>query len=181
MDVADPVGPNLHRLRVAAGLSLAELASAGGISKTTLHGIEQGDGNPTLRTLYALASALGVPLGELLAAPSAQTLVVRAGEGPRADGDAVHARLLHRVRLRGTVEVYEMEVDAVEQRSDAHLPGVEEIVVVTGGEVRAGPAGAPETVGVGDALRFSGSAPHVYEGRAPSNRAVLVMLHPDGP
>ncbi len=67
-DWARVIGHNVRRLRTAAGISLADLAAAGGVSKTTLHGIEQGQGNPTMSTLWALATVLHVPLGELLEA-----------------------------------------------------------------------------------------------------------------
>jgi len=171
-------GRNVQRLRRAAGLSLADLAAAAGISKTTLHGFEQGEGNPTLSTLWALASAFGVPLGELLEPPAPPVAVVRADEGPRADGDAVHARLLHRIAVRGTVEVYAIAVDAAEQRSRAHLPGVAECLVVTGGAIRTGPAGAPVDLAEGDSVHFAAAAPHLYAGLGRRNSAVLLMLHP---
>jgi len=159
-------------------MSLADLAAAAGISKTTLHGIEQGEGNPTLSTLWALATALGVSLGELLEPPPAPPVaVVRAAEGPRADGDAVHARLLHRIALRGTVEVYSIEVDAAEQQSQPHLPGVAECMVVTGGAIRTGPSGAPVDLAPGDCVHFGATAPHIYQGLGDRNTAVLLMLH----
>jgi transcriptional regulator with XRE-family HTH domain len=174
---AQAVGRNIHRLRTAAGLSLADLAAAGDISKTTLHGIEQGAGNPTLGTLWALATALGVPLGELLEPDAAPVTVVRAGEGPRADGDAVHARLMHRIAVCGTVEVYEIEVDAADQASKAHLPGVEECLIVTGGSIRTGPADAPVELAAGDSVRFGAARPHLYRGLGRQNRGLLLMLH----
>jgi transcriptional regulator with XRE-family HTH domain len=176
---AREVGRNIHRLRTAAGLSLAELAAAGEISKTTLHGIEQGAGNPTLSTLWALATALGVPLGELLEPDQAPVTVVRAGDGPRADGDAVHARLLHRLALHGTVEVYAIEVDAAEQVSKAHLPGVEECLVVTAGGIVTGPADAPVELAEGDFVRFAAARPHRYHGLEQRNRGLLLMIHPE--
>ena len=177
-DGSKAAGRNVHRLRASAGLSLAGLAAAGGISKTTLHGIEQGEGNPTLGTLWALATALGVSLGELLEAPAPPVAVVRAAEGPRADGDAVHARLLHRIALQGTVEVYAIEVDATEQASAAHLPGVEECLIVTGGSVRTGPGDEPVDLAEGDSVRFGAASPHVYRGLGPRNTALLLMLYP---
>lgn len=176
---AKAAGRNVHRLRMSAGLSLADLAAAGGISKTTLHGIEQGEGNPTLSTLWALATALGVSLGELLEPPPAQQVaVVRAAQGPRAEGDAVRARLLHRIALRGTVEIYAIEVDAAEQASKAHLPGVAECMVVTGGGIRTGPSGAPVDLTEGDSVHFGADGPHLYRGLGERNTAVLLMLHP---
>jgi transcriptional regulator with XRE-family HTH domain len=175
-------GHNVRGLRTAARLSLADLAAACGISKTTLHGIEQGEGNPTLSTLWALATALGVSLGELLEPPpSPPVAVVRADEGPRADGDAVHARLLHRIALRGTVEVYAIEVDAVQQASQAHLPGVAECMVVTGGSIRTGPADAPVDLAEGDSVHFGAASPHLYRGLDGRGSAVLLMLHPAAP
>jgi transcriptional regulator with XRE-family HTH domain len=179
-DGAQAAGRNVHRYRTSAGLSLADLAAACGISKTTLHGIEQGAGNPTLSTLWALATALGVSLGELLEpSPAPPVTVVRASEGPRADGDSVHARLLHRIALRGTVEVYAIEVDAAEQASKPHLPGVEECMVVTGGSIR--PSDTPVELGEGDSAHFAGAAPHLYRGLGERNTAVLLMLYPAEP
>jgi transcriptional regulator with XRE-family HTH domain len=181
MDSAQAAGRNIRRLRTAAGMSLADLAAAADVSKTTLHGLEQGEGNPTLSTLWALATALGVSLGELLEPPSPPVAVVRADEGPRADGDAVHARLLHRIALRGAVEVYAIEVDPVQQASPAHLPGVAECMIVTGGAIRTGPADDPVDLAEGDSVHFGASAPHLYQGLREPGTAVLLMLHPSVP
>ncbi|MCW6006661.1 helix-turn-helix domain-containing protein [Micromonospora sp. CPCC 205371] len=180
VDLTRVVGSNVHRLRTAAGISLADLASAGGISKTTLHGIEQGHGNPTLSTLWALATALKVPLGELLEAPPSTVDVVRADdERPRIGGDAVSARLLHRIRLRGVVEVYDIDVAQATQDSHAHLPGVMECLIVTDGSITTGPAGAAATLAARDSIRFDANHPHQYQGNGRHNRAVLLMLHPE--
>lgn len=176
---AQGVGENVQRLRLARGLSLAELAAACGVSKTTLHGIEQGDGNPTLSTLWALAYALGTTLGELIDPPAAEVEVVRAAEGPRVVGEAVGARLLHRVRIRGTVEIYELDVAETRQSSAPHLPGVQECLVVTDGRITTGPDDGPAELAPGDSIRFDAARPHGYQGHAPHNRAVLLMLHPE--
>ncbi|GAA2212544.1 helix-turn-helix domain-containing protein [Nonomuraea monospora] len=174
------VGQNVHRLRTAAGTSLADLAAAGGISKTTLHGIEQGQGNPTLSTLWALATALKASLGELLETPASAVEVVRADDRrPQVEGDAVSARLLHRIRVRGTVEVYDIAIGQNTQHSDAHLPGVEECLVLTRGHVTTGPADSLTDLAEGDSIRFDAGRPHQYRGQAACNRAVLLMVHPD--
>ncbi|HUR08686.1 MAG TPA: XRE family transcriptional regulator [Nonomuraea sp.] len=180
MDLTQVVGRNVHRLRTAAGISLADLASASGISKTTLHGIEQGQGNPTLSTLWALATALQASLGELLETPASTVEVVRVDDRrPQVEGDAVSARLLHRIRLRGTVEVYDIAISQSTQHSDAHLPGVEECLVLTHGRVTTGPADSPTDLAEGDSIRFDAARPHQYRGHAARNRAVLLMVHPD--
>jgi transcriptional regulator with XRE-family HTH domain len=179
MAISDTVGRNLRRHRRAAGMSLAELAAAAGLGKSTLHELELGDGNPTLSTLWSLATALGVPLGDLLDdSRPAPTVVVRAGEGARVDGASVHARLLHRLAAPGTVEVYELAIDGERQTSEPHLPGVRECLVVTRGAVRAGPAAQPADLAAGDSIDHDAAQPHVYQGLEPENRAVLLMLYP---
>lgn len=181
VDTTQVVGEAVQRLRTESGISLAALAQACGISKTTLHGIEQGRGNPTLSTLWSLATALQVPLGELLEAPVRGPEVVRADDHrrPRVEGDAVSARLLHRVKLRGTVEVYDIDVSQTRQESAPHLPGIQECLVLTRGRMAAGPAdGAPE-LSAGDSILFDASQRHVYQGRDEDNHAVLLMFHSD--
>lgn len=180
MDLAQTVGSHVHRLRTAAGISLADLAAAGGISRTTLHGIEQGHGNPTLSTLWALATALRVPLGELLETPNSTTDVVRADDDrPRIDGDAVSARLLHRIRLNGSLDVYDINVAQTTQYSPAHLPGVQECLVLTHGSITTGPTDAAVTLAEHDSIRFDANHRHQYQGHGQHNRAVLIMLYPD--
>jgi transcriptional regulator with XRE-family HTH domain len=178
MAISETVGRNLRRHRRAAGMSLAELAAAADLGKSTLHALELGDGNPTLSTLWALATTLGIPLGELLDSQPAPTVVVRAGEGARADGASVHARLLHRLPAPGTVEVYELAIDGGQQSSDPHLTGVRECLVVTRGAVRAGPAAHPADLAAGDSIHHDAAQPHIYQGLEPDSRALLLMIYP---
>src|SRR5919109_4116259 len=94
------IAGNVRRLRTARGLSAAALARASGIARATLAELEAGRGNPTVETLYALASVLGVTLADLLVeaeAPAVQ--VVRAGEGPRVTGPVLEARLLRQAAV----------------------------------------------------------------------------------
>ncbi len=158
-------------------MSLADLAARAGIGKSTLHALELGEGNPTLSTLWALATALQVPLGDLLEDRTASAAVVRAGEGARIDGIAVHARLLHRLTVRGTVEVYDMTIDPALQASDAHLSGVHECLVATHGKVKAGPAADAAVLTPGDSIYHDAAQPHIYQGLDPQNRALLLMIY----
>jgi transcriptional regulator with XRE-family HTH domain len=177
MFIQETVGTNLRRHRTAAGLSLSDLAAAADVAKSTLHALELGEGNPTLSTLWALATALGVPLGDLIEDTVGPTTVVRADEGPTIDGAAVHARLLHRLEVRGTVEVYDLTLDQAVQQSDAHRPGVQECLIVTSGAVRAGPDATAADLGPGDSIRHDAAVPHTYQGLVPGSKALLLMIY----
>src|SRR4051794_34012937 len=109
-ELVQRLSANLRRCRERHGMSLGELAAAAGLAKSTLHALEQGSGNPTLNTVWGLATALAVPLGELLDDPSPAVTVLRAGDGPVVESDSVRARLLHRLEVRGVVEIFELDV-----------------------------------------------------------------------
>jgi transcriptional regulator with XRE-family HTH domain len=175
--IQETVAVNLRRHRAAAGLSLQDLATAADIAKSTLHALELGEGNPTLSTLWALATALGVPLGDLLAGRPADQHVVRAAEGARIDGEAVHARLLHRLDVRGTIEIYDLAIDRAMQESAPHRPGVLECLIVTSGGVRAGLGARAVDLAPGDSIRHDAAHPHVYQGLTDDNRALLLMIY----
>ena len=98
-DSVKTIAANVRRLRAERGLSAAGLARASGVARATLAELEAGRGNPTVETLYGLASVLGVTLADLLVeaeAPAVQ--VVRAGEGPHVSGPVLQARLLRQGR-----------------------------------------------------------------------------------
>ena len=69
---ASELGRKMHQLRIRHGLSQEELAYSAGLSRYTYQKFEKGESrpgdpsNPHLRTVAAIAAALGLPLTELL-------------------------------------------------------------------------------------------------------------------
>lgn len=63
------LGLRLRREREKAGLSLARLAAATGISKTYLVRLETQEGNPSLEVLGRIAEALDLTVADLLGGP----------------------------------------------------------------------------------------------------------------
>ena len=59
-DVRRMVGRNVQRLRKAAGLTQAKLAEGMGVDRAYVSGLELGQRNPTIVTLWHIAKALGV-------------------------------------------------------------------------------------------------------------------------
>src|SRR5690349_225303 len=60
------VGPRLRQLRTQRGITLTTLATATGISKSTLSRLESGQRKPSLELLLPLATAFRVPLDDLV-------------------------------------------------------------------------------------------------------------------
>jgi transcriptional regulator with XRE-family HTH domain len=75
MDMRRLVGRNVRRIRLEKGLTQEAFAERSGFSQQYLSSLERGTRNPTVVTLFELASALGVshvalvePDGEVKAA-----------------------------------------------------------------------------------------------------------------
>lgn len=64
--VQDRIGPALRQARLQRKLSLRSAASAAGISASLLSQVETGKSQPSVSTLYALVSHMGISLDELL-------------------------------------------------------------------------------------------------------------------
>jgi transcriptional regulator with XRE-family HTH domain len=63
----EALGALLRAQRVSAAMSLRELAARTSVSNAYLSELERGLHEPSLRVLRAIASALGTPLGPMLA------------------------------------------------------------------------------------------------------------------
>ena len=66
MDMRKLVGRNLRRIRINKGMTQEDFAERSGFSQQYLSGLERGQRNPTIITLYELAEALGVSHVELV-------------------------------------------------------------------------------------------------------------------
>src|SRR5690349_12812721 len=68
----ETVGQIIAHYRREAGLTISDLAKETGLSKSYLSELESGNGsaqNPSAKTLYVIAKALGVAMADLLGEP----------------------------------------------------------------------------------------------------------------
>lgn len=160
------VGARLLAARRDSGRSLSEVARRAGIGKGSLSELERGLRPARLETLWALSTALEVPLGRLL-----------GEDGAAASGAAVHARLVDRWRSDALFELYRGTVGPRQQRSPAHAEGVTEVLTVLSGRLEAGPEGSPAVAAAGTSLAFDGSRPHTYRALETPCEVLIVIRY----
>lgn len=90
------IGDRLRRARQARGLSLRRLAEVLGVSPSLISQVETGRAKPSVNTLYALATELGISLDELL--------FVDAPPATRADGKDAAAQAVEMSLPRDPVQ-----------------------------------------------------------------------------
>ncbi|MFE3851747.1 helix-turn-helix domain-containing protein [Streptomyces griseorubiginosus] len=164
------VARNVRLLREQRGLSLAELARQAGLAKQTLSNLEQGAGNPTVDTLFAIAAALGVPVTRLVAEREQVMTVQRGDEVVWEQHGGYESRALDHIYGSGVIENYVVRIGqdssnsaGVVKPSEPHPVGTLEHLYVISGRVRVGPVDAPVELSAGDFVRYQGDRPHVYE------------------
>src|SRR5699024_2118292 len=168
------VAQQLPRVAIAAriqherrrfGFSLTELARRAGVAKSTLSNLEAATGNPSLETMWALATALGVPLSQLIAPPTGPIQVLRAGEGPAvpAAGADYVATLLATSPPGVRRDLYRVcpEPDSA-QVAAPHQPGTIQHVYLAGGRALVGPPDEAVELAAGDFITYPADGPHTF-------------------
>lgn len=162
---AQALARNLKRKRLERAISLSELARTSGVSKATLSGLERGNGNPSVDTVWALAHALNAPFGELFDENDEDIVQVRRLDEAQVvtmEPGFIGRKLLSR-QGRGGLEVYVLDLArGAKRKAAAHPPGVIEHVIVVTGRAEIGPDDEPTVVGEGDRVTFSADRPHHY-------------------
>jgi transcriptional regulator with XRE-family HTH domain len=175
------VAANVRALRLQAGLTLADLATAAGLGRSTLAQLESGKANPSVETLWAIAAALRVPFARIVEEERPSLRVVRAGDVPAMRSDETPrwaARLLAASHRRGSFDLYSLDIEAGSGRhAEPHHAGVVEHLVVVEGRLSVGPRTGPVELGAGDLVTFAADVPHVYEALE-TVHAVLLMSYP---
>lgn len=76
--VAEDIGGRLRTARMQKGMSLRSVASALGVSASLISQVETGKTQPSVSTLYAIVTYLGISIDELLGVPPTTTPVTDA-------------------------------------------------------------------------------------------------------
>ncbi|WP_198144587.1 helix-turn-helix domain-containing protein, partial [Parafrankia sp. EUN1f] len=176
------VARNIRLLRQQRGLSLAELARQAGLAKQTLSKLEQSSGNPTVDTLFSIASALGVPVTRLVAEREQIVAVQRASDVVWQHHDGHEVRLLDHVYGSGVIENYVMRIHPMANGDDGepelHPAGTLEHLYVITGHVRVGPVDSPIELRQEDFARYAGDRPHRYQSLSGESLVHVVVSVP---
>jgi transcriptional regulator with XRE-family HTH domain len=169
--VAAHLARNLVALRHVRNLTQGALAKSAGVPRSTISNLESSSGNPSLTVLVKVASALGVPLDELLASPRAKVRKWNRGElVSQSAGRGVTLRSLITERVPDELLNIMEFAPGASMRGSPHLPGTREFFTCLAGEVTIFVAGDRYDLAAGDVLAFPGNVPHSYK-NADANRA----------
>ncbi|MGW4489935.1 helix-turn-helix domain-containing protein [Amycolatopsis sp. NPDC004368] len=171
------IAASLRRERTRAGLSLTEVARRAGLAKSTLSQLESGAGNPSVETLWALGVALDVPFSRLVEPDRPQVRVIRAGKGPTvfAEHADYACTLLSACPPSARRDVYVIRAEpGTPRRSDPHMNGVVEHIVICAGRARVGVTDDPVELLPGDYISYPGDVPHLFEALEPGTFGVEI-------
>lgn len=89
-----PIGARLRAERIRRGVSIRALARDIGVSASLISQIETEKSSPSVSTLYAISTALGISIEELFGPPTAGETVAEAGAAPAEGGEPAGVRVV---------------------------------------------------------------------------------------
>lgn len=157
------IGTRIRRLRRERRLTLSEMAERTGVSMSMLSMVERGQATPSIGTLVAVSTTLGLHMADLFAAPEhpAPSPVRRRDEQVAVEGPGgVTRRLAHDDHHKGLeMVVNEYPPGSSSSPTRTHHAGTEFGVVVRG-RLSVDLDGAEHVLETGDAISYVSATPH---------------------
>lgn len=175
------LGAEIRRVRAERGLTLVDIANTTGLSVSMLSMLERGKTGVSVGSLVAIASAMGVAVGELFQSPPAPPLsLVRHDEQQELTiGRGVIRRLIQRSTEHG-LEVASLHLDpGAHTGSEMVRHEGQEVVVLQSGTLTVHINDTVTVLDAGDSIRFDASAPHRFANTGTTAaRSLLVVRIP---
>lgn len=153
----EQVAPRLRWLRKQRGITLSDLASSTGISKSTLSRLENGQRRPTLELLLALSHAYRVPLDDLVAAPEEGDPRIRLKPG------SVKGRtVIPLTREPGGVQAWKIVIPTGKVTPELRAHEGNEWIYILSGHMRLVLGDQDSVLGPGDVAHFDTQVPHWF-------------------
>jgi transcriptional regulator with XRE-family HTH domain len=155
-EALDRVGPRLQRLRKLRGMTLTSVATATGISTSTLSRLETGQRRPSLEVLLPLAQTYRVPLDDLVGAPEVGDPRIRLK--PRK----VNGRTVLPLTRPGGVQAWKIVIPTSQSTPSLRTHDGFEWLYVLSGRMRLILGDQDLVLGIGEAAEFETQVPHWF-------------------
>jgi XRE family transcriptional regulator, regulator of sulfur utilization len=179
-ELAERLARNLRQLRTARGMTQAQVAKLAGLPRATWANLESSAANPTLSVLHGAASALQVPIEELLASEHADVKRYPKGSLPSRQRPGVSVNSLLPDKIPGML-IERIEIAPGSRLIGVpHTPGTREYLACEAGEIELVASGQSYPLAAGDVVVFRGDQRHSYanRGRVSAIGYSVVMLRP---
>ena len=173
------IGARLRHARESGRLSLADVATRSGVTKSFLSRVERDEASPSVASLVAICDAVGLSMADLFATP--QTTLVRRSARPSLAGlpkAAQVADTLITPEQERHVTVLETTVAPGGSAGEElyTLPSECEVCFVLEGRVEIDVEGEVFALEPGDALTFGAGVPHTWRNPSHDSGARLLWI-----
>ena len=182
---SERTGAAIRKLRLAKGLTLAELGAASGLPVSTISRLELGQNALNNEKLFRLCRALDVDVSGIVAEQADRTPVVsgrravfRAGEGDEIQLGPHAGRLGAGELLDKTFTPMVLEVSAASLADHGPMltsPGEAHVHVLSGEAVLHSQLYAPLRLKAGDGVYFDARSPYALVSAGPGAARVLMI------
>lgn len=153
-------GARIRARRRYNDLTLNELAVRAGLSRAALSKIERGEQDTSVSNAMGLSRALGVDVGELLAAPEVTITRSRTITANTSFGEGTRRRDLPAPSPNMEVVHYRLDPHSETSSFDAHRSGSRESFFVLSGSIEIVTIDRRTTLHSGDCAQAPGDVPH---------------------
>lgn len=165
MNLNNIIAGNLKRLRSERQLSLGKLSEICGVSKVMLGQIERGESNPTINTIWKIASGLKIPYTTLIDEPIKTDLLITKEESIEFKSLDKNYRVYcyFKCTTDRNFELFSVELDGNSKyESNSHGEKTQEYIVVYNGNLSLNIDNINYVLTPGDSIVFDSSKPHSY-------------------
>jgi len=171
------IGAQLRAARLAARMSMAEVAEQAGLTKGFVSKLERDLANVSVASLIRLCDALGISVGSLFQAPKGE--VVRRDARPRINfGGRKMTEYLLTPSGEKRVQAILSDIEPGGGSGDDSyaLPADVEFVYVLAGQLQVAVAGEQVTLEQGDAFTFPAGTPHTFRAPPQAGRTQVLWV-----
>jgi transcriptional regulator with XRE-family HTH domain len=169
------IAPRLRQARQKKDISLAELAKATGISKSTLSRLESGQRKPSLELLLPIVTALSVPLDQLVTSVRINDPRVPQ-KSTRTDGRMLTPLSNH----HGEPQAFKITISATDREPILRTHDGYEWIYVLSGRLRMVLGEHDIVMGEGEAAEFDTQNPHWFGSAGSGPVEILSMFGKHG-
>ena len=174
------ISQNLKKLRKERQLTLDDLSSISGVSKSMLGQIERGESSPSVATLWKIATGLKISFTTLMVQSTQDvTVIENHSVAPLTNGtDSFRLYPVFPFEPERNFEILDIELaPGAKSESSPHDPGTEEFVLVYSGTLTLHLEKQIYTVPHGHSIRYKTNQYHCYENLSDQTIRLCMVIY----